>query len=914
MNIYDPVQFTQRYVYGRDVASGTLSFSDDYNEHIRPLGISPTPPAFNYDMLEYLTDGAGRYAIPSVFPIVDTFFSLLTPLPQKSYTASQLQTELGLSNQEFKEASKTAIWQYGTDTLSSDFAERAYIFGTTDFKLDLSNAVFKVDASNNKSITGMRVKTKGDDNFDYIGGSPINNLAKAILEPIFDPYKLGRKAVPIKYTTSIQGREFGTTQDPYTYSDYVLDNTYETANISIKDTASGLYKLSAGINNWLISGSAGPSVSYLLNINSDPFLRYERDDGFKVIYGTPGNDSIEPQDVEIDPFDPLPSILPPYLMAGGSGNDTITSLSGSDELLGGDGSDILEGGDGDDTLDGGNISIFSSGLFSEDTAVFSDNFENYEYSIANDGTIVFDHVAGNQSDGTDTLKNMEFGRFQDLIAPLPLEDGAEETETVEFLEPDDEPFVNVSLTMPTDMLDGDVDYTLDISPLAPNSTYNIALVMDTSFSMNGEPLQQAKDAYVSLIDYFVNNDIADSTRFSVISFNTNATLFRNLSPEEAKSTIQGFTAQGQTNFDAALEQIFNALVIPPFNEQRIAYFLSDGRDADRVDSNLLRDVRRFVNVQAFGFGDEIDEFQLDLIDSDDAVILSDASDLETEFLKSSITRDDIDYVEIRLEGETTPVQIIQPSELTDTPFGLSFSGSVDGLDVSLDAENLITAEVFFTDPNLPSTPVNFTVASGGEPISNAIPSEPQNGTKSVNNVETSSNKNQYNASTPLESEPALFTRILEGTTGNDRIRLGTFDLGANGQAGDDKITGNNYDNLLNGGDGDDTITGGRGNDRITITDNDRNDINGGDGIDTVIYAGNKLSGNGYINKIGSQAVTVDGADVLTYVEFVQYSDVRISTQTLQVTPVIQVGEVAVEILLSTSNLFNLPMLKSALLL
>lgn len=216
----------------------------------------------------------------------------------------------------------------------------------------------------------------------------------------------------------------------------------------------------------------------------------------------------------------------------------------------------------------------------------------------------------------------------------------------------------------------------------------------------------------------------------------------------------------------------------------------------------------------------------------------------------------------------------------DTSFGLSFSGSVD----SLDAENQITAEVFFTDSDLPSTPVNFTVASGGEPISNAV-------NQSVN-VETSSKNNEYNASTPSESEPALFTRILEGSSGNDKIRLGTFDLGANGEAGDDKIIGNNYDNLLNGGDGDDTITGGRGNDRITITDNGRNDINGGDGFDTVIYAGNKLLGNSYINRIGGKAVTVDGTDILTYVEFIQFTDARISTQTLQVTPVIQVGEVA----------------------
>lgn len=435
MNIYDPVQFTQRYVYGRDVASGTLSFSDDYNEHIRPLGGSPTPPTFNYDMLDYLTNDAGRYAIPAVFPIVDRIFNPLTSITPQTYIGDTgIRNALGgISQTEFDAASKTALWQYGTDTLSSDFAERAYIFGTTNFELDLSTAVLEVDSSNNKSIRGMRVKALPD-NFDYIGGSPINNIALAILEPIFDPYKLGRKTVPIEYTTSTQGREFGTSQDPYTFLDYVDDNGYEDAFISVKDTAAGLDRLFEGIVVLLPLQNSSPSVSYLLNTNSDPFLRYVRDDGFKVIYGTPGNDNIEPQDVEIDPYDPLPSILPPYLMVGGEGNDTITSLSGSDELLGGDGSDILEGGDGNDTLDGGqDISPLSSGLFSEDTAVFSDNFENYEYSIANDGTIVFDHVGGNGSDGTDTLKNMEFGRFQDRIAPLPLEDGDEKTETVEFL-------------------------------------------------------------------------------------------------------------------------------------------------------------------------------------------------------------------------------------------------------------------------------------------------------------------------------------------------------------------------------------------------------------------------------------------------------------------------------------------------
>ena len=143
--------FTQRQVFGRDTASGTLSTNDDYNEHIRPFG-SPQPPAVEYDMLDYLTNGAGRYAIPAIFPIVDDFFS--QSIPQKPggqpYNLSEIRSELNLTdNDDFKEATETSIWQYGTDTTSLDFAERAYIFGTTDFKLDLTNAEFEVTANGN---------------------------------------------------------------------------------------------------------------------------------------------------------------------------------------------------------------------------------------------------------------------------------------------------------------------------------------------------------------------------------------------------------------------------------------------------------------------------------------------------------------------------------------------------------------------------------------------------------------------------------------------------------------------------------------------------------------------------------------------------------------------------------------------
>jgi len=214
MNDYDPILFTQRQVFGRDTASGTLSTNDDYNEHIRPFG-SPQPPAVEYDMLDYLTNGAGRYAPPAVFPIIDDFFN--TPLDVRTYDISDIRRELDLlDNALFEEATEVAIWQYGTDTTSLDFPERAYIFGTTGFELDLTNANFIVNDNGNRFISGMQVIAK-DDNFDFRGGAgPINTVANTVLLPAYDPYGLGtdpttngqNREVPIRFTTSTNGRTY----------------------------------------------------------------------------------------------------------------------------------------------------------------------------------------------------------------------------------------------------------------------------------------------------------------------------------------------------------------------------------------------------------------------------------------------------------------------------------------------------------------------------------------------------------------------------------------------------------------------------------------------------------------------------------------------------------------------------------
>ena len=209
---YDSVLLTKRLVYG------TENPSDDFNEHIRPDG--EVPQSVTYSMKDYMESGSGRYAIPSIFPIVDKFFSSFEIEPGNYDTPEEIRDVLDLGDinpdtgryETFNQSKRTAIWQYGTDTISSDFPERAYIFGTSDFILDFTNARFIVDDNGDRSIIGMKV-TLGREDFDFSGGAgPINYLANLVLNPAFDPYELKRKAVPLKFaaTDSYDGEVYGT--------------------------------------------------------------------------------------------------------------------------------------------------------------------------------------------------------------------------------------------------------------------------------------------------------------------------------------------------------------------------------------------------------------------------------------------------------------------------------------------------------------------------------------------------------------------------------------------------------------------------------------------------------------------------------------------------------------------------------
>ena len=95
---------------------------------------------------------------------------------------------------------------------------------------------------------------------------------------------------------------------------------------------------------------------------------------------------------------------------GGSANDTITGNSSNNTLSGGAGDDSIEGNGGDDIIDGG---AHTTG----DVAVFNDAYANYTITEAG-GTYTVAHNGGAGSDGTDTIRNIEYLEFTDQTIDL----------------------------------------------------------------------------------------------------------------------------------------------------------------------------------------------------------------------------------------------------------------------------------------------------------------------------------------------------------------------------------------------------------------------------------------------------------------------------------------------------------------
>lgn len=143
---------------------------------------------------------------------------------------------------------------------------------------------------------------------------------------------------------------------------------------------------------------------------------------------------------------------------------------------------------------------------------------------------------------------------------------------------------------------------------------DVVIVLDTSGSMDGEKLVQAKAAAIYILDHLGEGD-----RFNFVSFNTATRIFAERPVglgrrAEAREFIGRLTAQGSTDINRALlEAVAGADPTRP----TVVIFLTDGlptvgeKDPDRIVANVTRSAAASVRLFAFGVGDDVDAVLLD---------------------------------------------------------------------------------------------------------------------------------------------------------------------------------------------------------------------------------------------------------------------------------------------------------------
>lgn len=202
----------------------------------RYLWNSPTPPKredmelsvthekrfpIRINAVDYMKNGAGRYASVADFKMFENFFKAGNlPAREKPYSFDEIGNKLYI---DFTERQRVmfgpkgngftvSVSQYGIDTSSSDYVERAFIFGSTQVtvtKADIDKLQFFVRPDGSREICNLRITPK-DDNFDFIGGSSSQDAsgrmlkmmvdtANAGFKKVIDPKGIGR-AVPLVYT------------------------------------------------------------------------------------------------------------------------------------------------------------------------------------------------------------------------------------------------------------------------------------------------------------------------------------------------------------------------------------------------------------------------------------------------------------------------------------------------------------------------------------------------------------------------------------------------------------------------------------------------------------------------------------------------------------------------------------------
>jgi tight adherence protein B len=228
----------------------------------------------------------------------------------------------------------------------------------------------------------------------------------------------------------------------------------------------------------------------------------------------------------------------------------------------------------------------------------------------------------------------------------------------------------------------------------------VALVIDTSDSMAGEPLDAAKAAATAFVDQKGAGDFV-----SIVAFSDEAAVasqFTN-SPETLKSVIDALEPNGGTAmFDGiiAAAELFDELQ-PDVRRSMIV--LTDGADSNsEADRAAATEALTSRGLRAFGVALESDEFSPD----DVGAIASDAGG----FLLTTAEASELSALYGQIQSELNRLVVIRLSSGQTTPGEASFGVEYPGLDP---VESVVAVPGFSTPTTVaPTTTTIYQLTAG----------------------------------------------------------------------------------------------------------------------------------------------------------------------------------------------------------
>ena len=205
---------------------------------------------------------------------------------------------------------------------------------------------------------------------------------------------------------------------------------------------------------------------------------------------------------------------------------------------------------------------------------------------------------------------------------------------------------------------------------------DIVFVMDTSGSMNGTKIEQARKALLYCL-----NALKPEDRFNIVTFSTEVTPWKPAIlaastdvRDSAKRFVQKIEAAGGTNIDAALRQALAGVPAADSARARMIVFVTDGmptvgeQQVPKILANVKDANGGKIRLFVFGVGDDVNTQLLDSLAEDNGGnrdYVSEKEDLEVKLSDFYKTIADPVMTELKLDMAGAEVSQTYPGSLPD---------------------------------------------------------------------------------------------------------------------------------------------------------------------------------------------------------------------------------------------------------